>query len=157
MLKTHRQTGKKTEGSLVPRSKAQAKNDLERAARLREVMEALYEANKKVPVLVEGRKDAKALRALGLIGEIITLHSGNNLYEFCEDILDRFDKVILLMDWDDKGESLIKTLKTHLNGAGEGYSGFRDLLKILCRKDIKDIESIPKLIETLEGNETPRQ
>lgn len=157
MLKDHRHTGKKTGKALPLRSRAQINNDLERAARLREVMEALYEANRKAPVIVEGRKDAGALRKLGLIGEIIILHRGNNLYEFCEDIHARFDKVIILLDWDDKGESLSNTLKMHLIGIWEGYAGFRELLKILCQKDIKDVESIPKLIETLEGNETPRQ
>jgi 5S rRNA maturation endonuclease (ribonuclease M5) len=130
--------------------------DLERATRLREVLETLYEANKKVPVIVEGRKDADALRRLGLMGEIITLHSGNNLYEFCEDIMERFQNVIILMDWDTKGEGLNKTLHQHLKGLWEEFSAFREILKILCQKDIKDIEGIPKLLKKLEGGETSR-
>ena len=138
------------------RPKIPSGNDFERAARLREVMDALYEINKKVPVIVEGKKDAIALRKLGIAGEIITLHRGNNIYEFCEDILERFHKVIILLDWDEKGESLNKTLNAYLNGIWEGYSGFRELLKILCRKDIKDIEGIPKLLQKLEGDEAVR-
>lgn len=130
--------------------------DLDRAARIREVMEALYEANKKIPVIVEGKRDAAALRELGLVGEIITLHSGNNLYEFSEDLHDRFTKVILLLDWDDKGESLNRTLSSYLGGIWEEYSGFREMVKILCQKDIKDIEGIPKLLKKLEGDETAR-
>ena len=128
--------------------------DLERATRLREVLEALYEANKKVPVIVEGKKDANALRRLGLMGEIITLHRGNNLYEFCEDIIERFQNVIILLDWDTKGERLNKTLHQHLKGLWEEFSAFREILKILCQKDIKDIEGIPKLLKKLEGDET---
>lgn len=131
-------------------------SDLERAARLREVLEALYEANKKIPVIVEGKKDALALRKLGLMGEIIILHRGNSLYDFCEDISERFEKVIILLDWDTKGEHLDRTLRSHLNGSWEEFADFRELLKMLCQKDISHIEGIPKLIQKLEGNEVPR-
>lgn len=135
------------------RSNAPSSSDLERASRLREVMDVLYEINKKIPVIVEGKKDAVALRKLGLIGEIITLHSGNNLYEFSENISERFNRVIILLDWDSKGESLNKALNTHLKGLWEEYSGFREILQILCQKDIKDIEGIPKLLKKLKGDE----
>jgi 5S rRNA maturation endonuclease (ribonuclease M5) len=120
-------------------------------------MEALHEVNKKAPVIVEGKKDAVALRSLGLTGEVITLHRGSNLYEFCEDISERFEKVVILLDWDDKGESLHRTVSAHLRGQWEEFSGFREVLKILCQKDIKDVEGIPKLLRNLEGDETSRQ
>lgn len=127
--------------------------DLERAERLREVFEALYEANKQFPVIVEGKKDANALRRLGLVGEIIILHRGKSLYEFCEDITEKFRKVIILLDWDTKGETLFKSVSRLLSGHGEEFSAFREILKMLCQKDIKDIEGIPKLLSKLEGNE----
>jgi 5S rRNA maturation endonuclease (ribonuclease M5) len=130
--------------------------DIERAERLREVLEALYEVNKRVPVIVEGKRDTIALRRLGLIGEIITLHRGKGLYDFCEDIIERFSKVIILLDWDEKGESLYRTLAKNLSGHWEEFSAFRGVLKILCQKDIKDIEGIPKLLLRLEGNEFAR-
>lgn len=131
-------------------------SDMERAARIRETMEALFEANKEFPVIVEGKKDAAALRELGLVGEIVTLHRGTSLYEFCEGILEHCDKVILLSDWDTKGESLNRSLQDNLRGHWEELSGFRELLKILCQKDVKDIEGIPKLLRKLEGHEAPR-
>jgi 5S rRNA maturation endonuclease (ribonuclease M5) len=131
--------------------------DLERASRLREVLEALYEVNKKVPVIVEGKRDAIALRKLGLIGDIITLHRGVGLYDFCEEIAENYDKVVILLDWDGKGESLNKELNRHLKGAWEEFSAFREIFKILCQKDIKDIEGIPKLLKKLEGDETAGQ
>lgn len=130
--------------------------DLERAERLREVLEALYEVNKRVPVIVEGKRDTIALRRLGLVGEVITLHRGKGLYDFCEDIAERFSKVIILLDWDEKGESLYRTLSEHLTGHWEEFAAFRGVLKILCQKDIKDIEGIPKLLLRLEGNEFAR-
>ncbi len=130
--------------------------DLERAERLRQVIETLYEANKRVPVIVEGKRDSIALRKLGLVGEIITLHRGKSLYDFCEDIVERFSKVILLLDWDEKGESLYRALSRNLSGQWEEFAAFRELLKILCQKDVKDIEGIPKLLLRLEGNEFSR-
>lgn len=129
--------------------------DIERAERLKGVIEALYEANKKIPVIIEGKKDAAALRNLGLIGEIITLHNGKSLYDFCADITERFHRIIILLDWDENGENLNKTLSENLKGHWEEFSSFRELLKLLCQKDIRDIEGIPKLLRRLEGDESP--
>ena len=131
--------------------------DLDRAERLREVFEILHDVNEDAPVIVEGKKDAMALRELGLSGEIIKLHGGKNLYDFCEDLLSRFDRVILLMDWDRKGEELTKSLSLHLRGHWEEFASFRDLLKLLCQKEISHIEGIPKLLKRLEGNENTWQ
>lgn len=131
--------------------------DLERGERLREVLEDLHEVNRHVPVIVEGRKDALALRKLGFTGEIITFHRGKSVYDFCEDIAARHERVVLMMDWDPEGERLQGKLGADLNGHWEEFSPFRELLKILCQKDVKDIEGIPKLLMRLEGNESPWQ
>lgn len=131
--------------------------DIERAERLRKVIEALHEINQIIPVIVEGKKDASALRRLGLIGEIIILHNGKSLYDFCTDIEDRFHRVIILVDWDKKGKDINKTLSENLKGHWEEFSSFRELLKLLCQKEISVIEGIPKLLDRLEGNETTWQ
>ncbi len=127
--------------------------DLERAERLHEVIEALCEVNRSIPVVVEGKKDLQALRRLGLSGDIIPLHGGKGLYEFSEELAEKFPKVILLPDWDTKGEALFTSLKENLHGHWEEYSAFRDLLRMICQKEIKDIEGIPKLLLRLEGSD----
>lgn len=126
-------------------------DDIERAERLREVLGTLCEANKKFPVIVEGKKDVTALKKLGLAGEIIILHNGKGLYDFCEGIIENFSRVILLLDWDEKGESLYRSVSKNLSGHYEEFSAFRGIIKSLCQKDIKDIEGIPKLLLRLEG------
>jgi 5S rRNA maturation endonuclease (ribonuclease M5) len=131
-------------------------DDKDRAERIRKIIEALIEANKKFPVIVEGKKDADALKKLGLTGKIITLHNGRNLYDFSENILENYEKVIVLLDWDAKGESLYRSLTENLTGRWEGFSAFRELVKVLCRKDIKDIEGLPKLLSRLEGPDGPQ-
>lgn len=156
MIKVHSRQVHKETGHFNARFNGPSINDLERASRLREVFEALSEVNKKAPVIVEGKNDVTALRRLGIGGEIIILHRGNNIYEFCEEISGRFNKVIILLDWDDKGEILSRTLNMHLKGLWEEYSGFREILRLLCQKDVKDIEGIPKLLKNLEGDETGR-
>ena len=128
-------------------------DDLERAERLKIVFQALYEVNKRIPVIVEGKKDISALRKIGLVGEIIALHGGMGIYEFCEDISERFHRVVLLTDWDNKGEHLYKTVASHLKGLWEEFSPFREIVKVLCQKDIKDIEGVPLLLERLAGAE----
>ena len=125
--------------------------DLERVQRLYEIIEALCEVNKRFPVIVEGKKDALALKKLGLVGEIIPLHNGKGLYDFSEELAGKFSKVVLLLDWDNKGESLFKSLTNNLRGHWEEFSSFRELLKMVCQKDIKDIESIPSLLMRLEA------
>jgi 5S rRNA maturation endonuclease (ribonuclease M5) len=125
--------------------------DLERAERLRVVFQSLYEVNKRIPIIVEGKRDVSALRKIGLVGEIIALHSGRGIYEFCEDIAERFHRVILLMDWDNKGEQLYKAASANLSGLWEEFSPFREIVKVLCQKDIKDIEGVPLLLERLAG------
>jgi 5S rRNA maturation endonuclease (ribonuclease M5) len=135
---------------------APTSDEQEKAERLRKVIEALYEVNKRFPVIVEGKRDSQALRRLGLVGEIITLHSGKGLYDFCEDIAERFSRVVILLDWDGKGEDLFRQVSANLKGHWEEFAAFRGTLKILCQKDIKDIEGIPKLLVRLEGNEFTR-
>lgn len=154
MSKTHNHKSAETHKPARARAAVPSDGDLERASRLREVLEALYEVNKKVPVIVEGKRDAMALRKLGLMGDIITLHRGVSLYDFCEEISENFDRVIILLDWDSKGESLNKELHRHLKGQWEEFSAFREIFKVLCQKDIKDIEGIPTLLKKLEGDET---
>ncbi|MCX7913214.1 MAG: toprim domain-containing protein [Thermodesulfovibrionales bacterium] len=127
--------------------------DIERAERLKETLLSLYEINKKVPIIVEGKRDVLALKKLGFIGEIITIHSGKNLYEFCESILQRNNKVILLLDWDKTGETLYRKLQIDLKGLWEEFAPLRDFLKILCQKDISHIEDIPSLLNRLVGIE----
>ncbi|MGC2063914.1 MAG: toprim domain-containing protein [Thermodesulfovibrionales bacterium] len=126
-------------------------DDIERAERLREVLEALAEINKTIPVIVEGKKDVSALKKLGLTGEIITLHRGATIYDFCEEVAEKFPRVVLLTDWDEKGEMLHSSLSDNLRGHIEDFSMVRGMLKMLCQKDIRDIEGIPKLLARLEG------
>lgn len=127
--------------------------DIERAERLKESLLSLYEQNKVFPIIVEGRRDVLALRRLGFVGEIITVHRGKGLYEFCQSISERFNKVILMLDWDENGEILYKKLSADLKGLWEEFAPLREVIKFLCQKDISNIEDLPSLLNRLAGTE----
>lgn len=127
------------------------KEDLrERLEGLKDLFRILSDLNREVPVIVEGKNDVIALRTLGLQGEIIQVHGGKSLYELSEEIHERFEQVILLIDWDKKGEMLMKTLGDYLSGLWENYRTFRETLMLLSRNEAFEIEHIPGLMERLE-------
>lgn len=126
--------------------------EAERAERLRDYIERLKEANHYAPVIVEGKKDVIALRALGLEGEIITINQGQPLYDLCETIAETYPQVILLTDWDSIGESLHEKLRRNLRGQCEEFGLIREALRALCQKDIGEVEDIPALLRRLEGD-----
>ncbi|MCX8030289.1 MAG: hypothetical protein N3A59_01745 [Thermodesulfovibrionales bacterium] len=127
--------------------------DIERAERLKEHLNILYELNRDIPILVEGKKDVEALRKLGFVGEILTVYSGIGLYEFCQNILEKYEKIVLLIDWDSNGEILYKKLSQYLTGLWEEFSYLREAIKAICQKDIRDVEDIPRLYKRLVGNQ----
>lgn len=126
--------------------------DFERAEKIKKVLQYLYEINKFVPIIVEGKKDKKALRELGFDGEIITLHSGKSIYEFSETVAHRYEKIVLLIDWDEKGQELYKKICENLHGMWEDFASIREVLKMLCQKEVSEIDEIPKLFHRIAGN-----
>jgi 5S rRNA maturation endonuclease (ribonuclease M5) len=131
--------------------------DAERAARLHEVLDRLFEANLYDPIVVEGRRDALALRSMGFIGEIVRLHRGSSLDEFCEGLAGEHPGVVLLLDWDPEGDALMAKVAPGLRGHYEEHARFREALRALCRKEVKDVEGIPALLWRLEGPEAAGQ
>jgi len=129
--------------------------DSERAMRIREVFADLADLNEEVPVIVEGKRDAEALREMGLSGEVITYNRGLGVHEFCDEIHARYAKCVLLMDWDGVGESLMSKLGPELGGMWEEFTNYRRLLKAMCQREVKDIEGIPGLIRKLELHSPP--
>jgi 5S rRNA maturation endonuclease (ribonuclease M5) len=118
-------------------------DDAERFEGLLEVLAALREANEERPVVVEGSRDVVSLRLLGLEGHIIPLHSGDPLFQVAESIAAQADEVILLTDWDAKGQTLFEQLRAALAANGVKVDGaFRDDIRHAIRPTLKDVESL---------------
>ena len=126
------------------------KREADRAERLRALLEELAEANAHVPVIVEGKRDKAALRALGLAGEVITYNRGMNVHDFCDHITEQYAEAVLLMDWDREGDALHRKLGRELKGYWEVYKHFRNSLRLMCQKEVKDVEGLPALLRRLE-------
>jgi len=123
-------------------------DDEERFDRLLDVLLELREANEETPIVVEGARDVASLRLLGLAGHIIPLHSGEPLFQVAESIAAQADEVILLTDWDAKGQTLFDSLRTALAANGVKSDGkFRDDLRHHIRPTLKDVESLAGYVQ----------
>ncbi|MCZ3374167.1 MULTISPECIES: toprim domain-containing protein [Methanobacterium] len=105
-----------------------------------------------MPILIEGKKDEEALRELGITGNIIKVSgSGLKLFEIAEIAAKTSSKVIILTDFDKKGDILAKKLSEDIQSLGShpDLNIRKNIIKI-TRRYIKDIESLPKHMKQLE-------
>jgi 5S rRNA maturation endonuclease (ribonuclease M5) len=104
------------------------------------------------PILIEGKKDEEALKELGITGNIIKVSgSGLKLFEIAEKATESSSKVIILTDFDKKGEILAKKLSNDIQSLGSHPDlNIRKNIMKITRKYIKDIESLPRHIKNLE-------
>ena len=105
------------------------------------------------PIVVEGKKDEKSLRALGICGSVLTVKTGGK--SFLEAIAEienlRAQEVVLLLDFDRRGKEGTLRLKKDLERTKIMVNTrfWRDL-EALVGRDIRCIESLPSYILTLE-------
>lgn len=122
-------------------------DDEERFDRLLDVLVDLRETNETVPVVVEGQRDVTALRLLGLKGRIVTLHRGDPLFLVAEALGAQAQEVVLLTDWDTKGQALFESLRVSLAANGVRVNGaFRDDLRHWIRPTLNDVESLASYV-----------
>lgn len=99
-------------------------------------------------VIVEGAKDVKALKLLG-IKNIVSL-KGQNLAIFSEDLSESHDfrSVAILTDLDSEGKKLYAKLKKYLTGSGMAVDdSFRHML--YRETELRQIEGLVNYIERL--------
>jgi 5S rRNA maturation endonuclease (ribonuclease M5) len=94
-----------------------------------------------------------ALKNLNFKGKIIQLHEGKQIFNFCESISRKYDKVIILTDWDRKGNLLADKLARGLESCMVSIDReLRMRLRRLAKKEINDIESLDKLVTRLRNH-----
>jgi 5S rRNA maturation endonuclease (ribonuclease M5) len=110
-----------------------------------------------IPVLIEGQKDEKALKDLGVNGNFIKVSgSGLKLFEIAEIAAQSAPRVIILTDFDRKGNELAKRLSEDIQSLGSHPDLLlRRIIMGITRRYIKDIQSLPRHMEQLELEETP--
>ena len=127
----------------------------EREEKILKVLEALAEkAVKGTPIVVEGKKDVDALRALGVDGTMLTVKTGGKSFLDAVSEIERIDvpEVILFLDFDRRGKQGTKRLKRSLERAkiNPNVKFWRALLA-LVGKEIQCIESLTAYLETLRA------
>jgi 5S rRNA maturation endonuclease (ribonuclease M5) len=105
-----------------------------------EELEELKELSSELPIVVEGKRDIEALRILGVEGRIFPVSHGGPFYDFCDDLLE-YPDVILLTDLDRAGERLARKLRRYLGEKGVRiHEKFR---RNLMRKlDVRHVEDL---------------
>ena len=116
------------------------------------VEELSYRVKQGTPILIEGKKDEEALNKLGIKGNIIKVSgSGLKLFEVAEKAIESSSEVIILTDFDKKGDLLAKKLSNDIQSLGSHPDlDIRKKIMKITRRYIKDIESLPKHLKNLE-------
>lgn len=99
------------------------------------------ESNRNSIVIVEGKKDVEALYYLGYSGKIKTYHHFRGTTNFIDRCSTNYNKLILLLDSDRKGNAITKKILSQLNGKIIDLNYKKKLLKITGGR-IKKIEEI---------------
>jgi len=109
---------------------------------------SLIEENKRIPIVVEGEKDILALRKLGVNGSIISVNTGVSLTDFCDKLVQDYDDLIILTDWDRRGGYLCHTIKKNLEGRVKCNLHFREFFA--KNSMIRTVEGLPSWIDTIK-------
>ena len=118
-------------------------DDEGRFERLLDVLDDLVAENLTTPIVVEGLRDVASLRRLGCAGEVLTLNAGETLHARAERLAGSASWVILLTDWDRKGDQLFAAMREKLAANGVRADGtFREKLQMWMRPPVKDVESL---------------
>jgi 5S rRNA maturation endonuclease (ribonuclease M5) len=127
----------------------------EKEEKILQVLEALAEESAKgKPIVVEGKKDVDALRALGVAGIVLTVKTGGKSFLDAVSEIEKMDvpEVILFLDFDRRGKQGTKHLKQSMERAKiKPNTKFWRALSALVGKEIKCIESLTAYLDTLRA------
>jgi len=128
-------------------------NDEERLQEINEVLSELSELAMDRILLVEGPRDKDALNALGIIGRTYMVQSEGGPLKASEFVAENGNKAVILTDWDRKGGTIASDLSRNLSALGAEYdTSIRSRLSMLCKKYIKDVESLDSLVERMTSD-----
>ena len=125
----------------------------EKEEKILKILEALAnESAKGKPVVVEGKKDVDALRALGVAGTVLTVKTGGKSFldAVCEIEKMGVPEVILFLDFDRRGKEGTKRLKQSLERTKiKNNTKLWRALSALVGKEIQCVESLTAYMHTL--------
>ncbi len=114
------------------------------------INELLQYAEQDVVIIVEGIKDVRSLKRLGIDGHF-ELATHRSLLDFCEQIAREHDSVLILTDWDRRGDILENKLVRIFRSLDiDPDVKLRKKLSSLVKADIKDVEGLASYVSTLK-------
>ncbi len=127
---------------------------IDRLEKIQELIIKLSEeAAKGKTVVVEGKKDAKALSELGINGSILTLKTGGKSFLEVTQQIEALGvcEVILLLDYDRRGKEGTKRLRQDLEHVKVKTNvRWWNELHGLVGREVQCIESLPSYLQTLK-------
>lgn len=128
-------------------------DDEERLEEVDSVLEDLATLAEDHIILIEGLKDRRALNYLGIGGKMFQIQSEGGPLKAAEYVSEHGGKAVILTDWDRKGGAIAADLITYMESLGLKYDvSIRMRLSVLCKKYIKDVESLDSLVDRLSKN-----
>lgn len=113
----------------------------------RALEEAIEENEEGSVVLVEGRRDEIALRALGFTGPIEKLNRGWPVEKIIAYIDEKYESCILLMDWDRTGGRLQKKIVESMTGLEINVSDeLRQVLSKAMKPETRCVEDLTSFL-----------
>ena len=133
----------------------------EKEEKILQVLNALAEESAKgKPIVVEGKKDVNALRALGVTGTVLTVKTGGKSFLDVVSEIEQMgvSEVILFLDFDRRGKEGTKHLKQSLERAKiKPNVKFWRKLSALVGKEIQCVESLTAYLDTLRAKVTAQR
>ncbi|PXF62056.1 MAG: hypothetical protein C4B59_00090 [Candidatus Methanogaster sp.] len=129
---------------------ARTKDAVRRYELIERVLQDLIEmSDRGAVIVVEGRNDESTLRNLGICGAIES-PCGKSLLHFTDSLASNYDSVIVLTDWDRRGNQLSTQIVRYLQSRDVVIdTDLRSRLKKLVQKDIKDVQGLKRHIMRL--------
>jgi 5S rRNA maturation endonuclease (ribonuclease M5) len=94
-------------------------------------------------IVVEGERDVRSLRRLGVTGRIVTVHRGRTLSGTAHDLVGGARRVIVLTDWDAEGGHLARRLKEFLESDRPSLDlEYRRRLARIVRGELVHVEGL---------------
>ena len=135
---------------------ARSKEDALRCERIERVIQDIQEQSGGggAVIVVEGKHDVASLRNLGICGKIVPL-GGQPLLNFADTLACGSDSVIVLTDWDRRGNELAQRIALYLQPHNVAVdTSLRDRLKKLVQKDVKDVQGLGRYLAGLQHHTT---
>jgi len=133
----------------------------EKEEKILRILNAIAEESAKgKPIVVEGKKDVDALRALGVTGAVLTVKTGGKSFLDAVSEIEKMgvSEVILFLDFDRRGKEGTRHLKQSLERAKiKPDTKFWRELSALVGKEIQCVESLTAYLDTLRAKVTAQR